>query len=268
MHASHRTEGSSSAVRKTTRAKANSDLVHEPDADAPLQLDIFEQARRQIAEAKTVEPVNDIIALATGLAAAARKATNRDLEVKAEVLKMEAKRKLGQLMAAQKEAVGFNKGGRPKTGVSKTPVSEKLATLAEAGIDKNLAKEARAAAAMSEEQFKAAAKAKRDAIQKRIARRLRQPEPLPSRVDRCVAAVTKTLRSTIREMQRGHAPREKFDHLRAALHHTIDALTDTISDSKDTATAAARRTDADDDRPRCFRGPRSINKSRHAGCAP
>ncbi len=138
MHASHRAKGSSSAVRKTTRAKANSDLVQEPDADAPLQLDIFEQARRQIVEAKTVEQINHIIALATGLAAAARKATNRDLEVKAEVLKMEAKRKLGQLMAAQKETVGFNKGGRPKTGVSKTPVSEKLATLAEAGIDKNL----------------------------------------------------------------------------------------------------------------------------------
>ncbi len=57
-----------------------------------------------------------------------------------------------------------------ETGGCETPVFEKLATLAEAGIDKNLAKEARAAAAMTEEEFKVAAKAKGDAIHKRTAR--------------------------------------------------------------------------------------------------
>ena len=51
---------------------------------APIQLQIFEDARREIADAKTVEQVNRIVALATGLAAAARKATDREMEAEAE----------------------------------------------------------------------------------------------------------------------------------------------------------------------------------------
>lgn len=52
---------------------------------------------------------------------------------------------------AQKETVGLAKGGRPpKTGVSNTPVTP---ALAEAGIDKNLAKEGRKLGAMSETEF-------------------------------------------------------------------------------------------------------------------
>ncbi len=47
---------------------------------------------------------------------------------------------------AQKETVGLNRGlkGRQVTGVFATPVKDNRPTLAEAGIDKNLAKEGRA----------------------------------------------------------------------------------------------------------------------------
>ena len=61
--------------------------------DPPLV--IFEDARRQIAEAATVDQVNKVLALASGLAAAARKATDKELEAEAAVLKFEAERKLG-----------------------------------------------------------------------------------------------------------------------------------------------------------------------------
>jgi hypothetical protein len=50
-------------------------------------------------------------------------------------------RRLGQLMEMQKATVGFAKGGWKSRGVSETP--QDLPTLAEAGIDKNLAKRAR-----------------------------------------------------------------------------------------------------------------------------
>jgi hypothetical protein len=57
------------------------------------------------------------------------------------------------LIAAQRDAVGLNEGGRPKkTGLSENPVS-KSATLAEAGIDKNLADRARKLAAVPEKKF-------------------------------------------------------------------------------------------------------------------
>jgi hypothetical protein len=41
------------------------------------------------------------------------------------------------MMKEQAETVGLHEGGRPKTGVSETPILEKP-TLASQGIDKNL----------------------------------------------------------------------------------------------------------------------------------
>jgi hypothetical protein len=60
--------------------------------DTALSLIVFEDARRAIADAETVEQVNKILALATGLAAAARQATDREMEAEAAVLKLEAER--------------------------------------------------------------------------------------------------------------------------------------------------------------------------------
>jgi hypothetical protein len=47
-----------------------------------------------------------------------------------------------------------NEGGRPKTGLPKNPVSD-APTLAQVGIDKNLANRARNAAKLTEDQFEA-----------------------------------------------------------------------------------------------------------------
>jgi hypothetical protein len=127
---------------------------------------IFEDARRAIADARTVDEVKHILAMATGLAAAARKATDREMEAEAEALRMEAERKLGQLMAAQRDTIGFNKGGgdqRSDHRDSKKP-SDPL-TLAEAGIDKNLAHRARTLAALQKEEFEKVVEAKREAVE-------------------------------------------------------------------------------------------------------
>jgi len=55
-------------------------------------------------------------------------------------IRLRATRRLDQLRQAQKKTVGLHEGGRPKTGVSKTPVKP---TLGSQGIDKNLAHQAR-----------------------------------------------------------------------------------------------------------------------------
>jgi hypothetical protein len=54
---------------------------------------------------------------------------------------MRAVRRLGELMARQKETVGLAPAGRPKKiGLNNNPISKSAPpTLAEAGIDKNLA---------------------------------------------------------------------------------------------------------------------------------
>jgi hypothetical protein len=146
--------------------------------DTALSLIVFEDARRAIADAKTVEQVNKILALTTGLAAAARQATDREMEAEAAVLKLEAERRLGQLMAAQKATIGFNKGGgdqRSDHRNSKKPGDPP--TLAEAGIDKNLADKARKAAAMPETVFEEAKEAKRTAVLTRKSNGSEQSKP-------------------------------------------------------------------------------------------
>ena len=158
----------SHASASANGAAPTGDIVPIAPPGGITSLRIFEDARREIVEAATVDQVKRILAIATGLAAAARQATDREMEAEAAVLKLEAERRLGQLMAAQKETVGLNAGtagqGRPALGgIPETPPKkDDRPTLAEAGIDKNLAKRARAAAAMSEPEFAEAIEIKRE----------------------------------------------------------------------------------------------------------
>jgi hypothetical protein len=114
---------------------------------------LVRQAFSAIDAAATVEDLKKVRDQWTGLAAYARAAKDKELEADAAEIRMRAERRLGEMMQAQKERVGLNQGGRPKTGSVGDPVSEKPATLAEAGIDKHLADSARKEAAKTEEQF-------------------------------------------------------------------------------------------------------------------
>jgi len=118
-------------------------------------LRIFEDAKRRLAEAKTVDEVKSIRDIAMGLVEYAKQASDRQLEAEAVAIQMVAERRLGQMMQQQRETVGLNKGGRPKTGIREIPVSDQPPSLADAGIGKNLAQKARAAAALSDEEFQA-----------------------------------------------------------------------------------------------------------------
>jgi hypothetical protein len=79
---------------------------------SPEQHSIFvRQAFTAIDSAVTVEEVNKVLKQWTGLAAYARAAKDKQLESDAAEIKMRAERRLGEMMRAQKEAVGFHKGG-------------------------------------------------------------------------------------------------------------------------------------------------------------
>jgi hypothetical protein len=224
-------------------------LVYRNDTAHSLR--IFEDARREIADAGSADQVKRILALATALAAAARKATDREIEAEAEVLKLEAERRLGELMQAQRETIGFNVGTRGSrtrgARVNKKP------TLAEAGIDKNLAHKARSAAAMTASEFEAAKETKRTSI---IAKPKTKPnkkkttaQVAGSLADRCVEMVRKTIDRTIGEMRRGHAPQKKYELLFAALGDVIaDIERKTLPPAVD-ATAYAEEHKAGGSRP-------------------
>jgi hypothetical protein len=113
-----------------------------------------------LAEAKKGNDVKHIKDEAELIRLYAQKAKNRKLEAEALELRHRAERKLGEIMEAQKtSSEGWNKGGGPgrgKTGVTRTLDLSDAPTLKEAGIDKNLAKRARKAAAMSADDFEQA----------------------------------------------------------------------------------------------------------------
>lgn len=112
----------------------------------------YDAACRAIAAAKSVDEVKEIRDKAEAMRAYARQAKNKVLEIDAAEIRIRAERRLGEMIVAQKQTVGLNKGGRPpKTGLQENPVSPP--TLAEAGIDKNLADRARKIAAVPEAKF-------------------------------------------------------------------------------------------------------------------
>jgi N6-adenosine-specific RNA methylase IME4 len=117
-------------------------------------LALYDAACRAIAEAVSVDEVKDIRDQAIAMAAYARQAKNRDLEADAVEIRMRATRRLDQLRQAQKDTVGLasgREGQRKALGLPKNPSDR--ATLAEAGIDKNLAHQARVLGALSDEKF-------------------------------------------------------------------------------------------------------------------
>jgi N6-adenosine-specific RNA methylase IME4 len=112
----------------------------------------YDAACKALAEAKAVDEVKKIRDTAEALRAYAKQAKNKQLEVDAAEIRIRAERRVGELIAAQREAVGLADGGdamraRVRNGPEVKP------TLAEAGIDKHLADRARKLAAVPAEQF-------------------------------------------------------------------------------------------------------------------
>src|SRR5215831_9111701 len=144
------------------------------------QLTRYDAACRALAAVRSVDEVRDIRDKAVAMAAYARQAKNRDLEADAVEIRMRATRRLDQLRQAQKETVGLatggEHGGRGRIdGVRKTP-SIVRPTLAMQGIDKNLARQARALGALSEEEFEAAVADAHDRVARAVRNTVREIE--------------------------------------------------------------------------------------------
>ena len=116
----------------------------------------YDAACKALAKAKAADEAKSIRDVAVAMAAYARQAKNRDLEADAVEIRMRATRRIDELRQVQKETVGLNTGAK---GIGKKPDQVrgiKNPTLDSQGIDKNLAKQARALGALSPERFEQA----------------------------------------------------------------------------------------------------------------
>ena len=96
----------------------------------------------RIEAAETTDEVIAIHTQAKSIAAAAHAAKSREYEKMAQEVRRQAERKLGQLMAAQRDAGLMNTGAK---GIGTKVRGNEYPTLEHTGIDKNLAKAARKA---------------------------------------------------------------------------------------------------------------------------
>lgn len=114
----------------------------------------YDAACRAVAEAASIDEAKDFRDKSEAMRAYAKQAKNKQLEVQAAEIRIRAERRIGELMAAQRDSGALSEGGRPshKTGSQTDPVSA-APTLAEVGIDKHLADRARKYAAIPEGEF-------------------------------------------------------------------------------------------------------------------
>ena len=128
------------------------------------ELVLYDAACRAIAEATKIDEVKSIRDKAVALKHYARQSQNFAMEANAVELRVRATHRIGKLMAEQKQTTGLNEGGRPrKTGSKSDPV---LPTLADAGIGKHLAQEARDLANLEDDEFEAVVVDIRAAVKK------------------------------------------------------------------------------------------------------
>lgn len=115
----------------------------------------YDAACAALADAKNIDEVKDIFNKTEALRAYARMANDTQLELDAAEIRVRAERRLGAMLAAQKEADGLSKGGRPITKItgSKSEPVISAPTLADAGIDKKLSSRAQKLARVDETEF-------------------------------------------------------------------------------------------------------------------
>ena len=152
-----------------------------------MKLVKYDAARKALAAAVSVDEVKNIRAQADAMKAYAQMAKDEKMMAHAAMLRLRAERRLGELMAEQAKMAGKAKGAKgvgTSAGYKKTRTADAPPTLAEAGIDKNLANRARKAAKVSEKAFDAQVESIGEEIISGAARRARQGNKKQRRAER------------------------------------------------------------------------------------
>jgi len=151
------------------------DIRDKAEAQGMNAVLLYDAACQALARAKATDEVREIRDRAQALRAYARQAKNRRLELDATEIRIRAERRIGELMAAQRDGVGLNVGARGNPGGRGAPIVRAAdgpahPTLADASIDKHLADQARRLAALPAEEFEALLATGRERVEQKRAR--------------------------------------------------------------------------------------------------
>jgi N6-adenosine-specific RNA methylase IME4 len=122
----------------------------------------YDQARIMLAEAKAVDDVKSILDKAVAMKIYAHRAADRTLEIDAAEIRFHAERRLGQMITAQKETVGFNRGTR--LGGNRIEPPDDRPRLVDVGLSKKLSSHAQKMAAVPAPEFEARLSSWRDEV--------------------------------------------------------------------------------------------------------
>jgi hypothetical protein len=142
------------------------------DTEAMSNLIKYEAACRALAACKAVDEVKNLLDKAEAMRLYGRMARDKTLEMDAAEIRMRAERRLGQMLADQKASAGFAKPG-PKSVVA----DDRIPTLSDVGISKDLSSRAQKMAAVPEAEFEAEVGEWRDRVQvegERVSTRLQK----------------------------------------------------------------------------------------------
>lgn len=148
-----------------------------------------DRARQFLAEAKSLQDVKQVMALADAARIYGKRINaSREVTNSAAELRLRAERQLGQLLSKSDK----DKGGRPlKTGTKSEPVIVPP-TLAESGIDKKTSSRSQQLAAVPDEEFEEAIATETDLNPNRVVRDLTADRQKKSRDKKRAEAVAKT----------------------------------------------------------------------------
>lgn len=190
----------------------------------------YDAACRALAQAKAVDEVKDVRDKADAMRIYAMQAKNKTLEIDAAEIRIRAERRLGEMIAQQKETVGLNRGGNPNL-TSRDQREVGSPTLKEAGISHDLSSRAQKLAAVPEEEFEAEVGQWRDRVQVegvRVTTRLEKAgereinktnrsEPKPEYVGADEDEISNLMQEMQEELETLRKIVESDDHLKAAL---------------------------------------------------
>lgn len=125
----------------------------------------YDAACRALQEAVAVDEVKDLRDKADAMRIYAMQAKNKTLEVDAAEIRIRAERRLGEMIASQKETVGLNKGKLKQGPVVVGDDHGEKPKLSDIGISKDLSSRAQKLAAVPEAEFEAEVGEWRDRVQ-------------------------------------------------------------------------------------------------------